>query len=201
MPYPQRSKGVRAWTWRQKLVQRPWRGAASSIEPMTTSPGVALSTVCWALPHKLLIKKMTYRLAHSNLMGSVFQFRVLFPENSSFCQVDRRQLNSTDIWSLNQYIAGSCGSLFESHSTVFSCMCSSSSAQKWDPCLPQYLPCTSFCFFRSHHLHGCGMIPFSVMLSSVHALSTITGVFYLRRVVWILRWDLYCPDWSCISQL
>lgn len=168
---------------------------------MTPSPGVALSTVRWALPHKLLIKKMAYRLAHSNLMGTVFQFRVLFPENSSFCQVDRRQLNSTNIWSLSQYIAGSCGSFFESHCTVFSCMCSSSSAQTWDPWLPS--TCHAQAFVSSGVTISMGVAWFLSQWCwvPVHVLSTTTGVFYFRRVVWILTWDLYCPDWFCISQL
>jgi hypothetical protein len=47
-----------AGTWRQELVQRLWRGAADwltsmacsawfLIEPRTTSPGLALSTIGW----------------------------------------------------------------------------------------------------------------------------------------------------------
>lgn len=40
-------------TWRQKLMQRLWWGAASCpalIKPKTTSPGMAPPTMGWALP-------------------------------------------------------------------------------------------------------------------------------------------------------
>ena len=62
----------RAGTWRQELMQKPWRGAAYWLAPhglfsllsyrtRTTSPGVAPPTMGWALPCQSLIKKMFYR--------------------------------------------------------------------------------------------------------------------------------------------
>jgi hypothetical protein len=62
----------RAGTWKQELMQRPWRGAAYwvaslgflsllFIEPRTTSLGMAPPTMGWALSHQSLIKKMSYR--------------------------------------------------------------------------------------------------------------------------------------------
>jgi hypothetical protein len=60
---------VRKGTWRQELMQRPWRGDASwlaphgllscfLIEPRTTNPGMAPSRMGWALSPQSLIKKM-----------------------------------------------------------------------------------------------------------------------------------------------
>jgi hypothetical protein len=53
----------RAGTWRQELMQRPWRVcllACFLIEPRTTSPGMAPPTMGWALLPGLLIEKMPY---------------------------------------------------------------------------------------------------------------------------------------------
>jgi hypothetical protein len=63
----------RAGTWRQELMQRPWRGAAYwvaslgmlslfSYRTQDHQPGMALLTVDWAHPHLSLIdEKMLYR--------------------------------------------------------------------------------------------------------------------------------------------
>jgi hypothetical protein len=55
----------RAGTWRQELMQRPWRvlltgflplacSACFLIEPRTTSPWMAPPTMGWILPHILI---------------------------------------------------------------------------------------------------------------------------------------------------
>jgi hypothetical protein len=65
---------TKAGTWRQELMQRPWRNAAYwlaphgllillSTKPRTTSPGVVPPTMDWALPHQSLIKKIINKLA------------------------------------------------------------------------------------------------------------------------------------------
>jgi hypothetical protein len=63
--------GTQAGTWRQELMQRPWRVLLTGlllmtcstcflIEPRTTCLGVAPPTVGWALHHLSLVKKMPY---------------------------------------------------------------------------------------------------------------------------------------------
>jgi hypothetical protein len=66
------SKG--AGSWRQELMQRPWRNAAYWLTPhrllsllsqrtQDHQPRVVLLIMGWALPHQSLIKKMLYRVA------------------------------------------------------------------------------------------------------------------------------------------
>ena len=76
------TKGSQDWnshrvgTWRQELMQRPWRNAAYWLTPhrllsllsqrtQDHQPRVVLLIMGWALPHRLLIKKMPYKLAYS----------------------------------------------------------------------------------------------------------------------------------------
>jgi hypothetical protein len=65
-----------AETWKQELMQRPWRDGAYWLAPMacsaffliesrTTCPGIAPPTMGWALPNQSPIKKMPYRLYSS----------------------------------------------------------------------------------------------------------------------------------------
>jgi hypothetical protein len=58
----------RAGTWRQELMQKPWRGAAYYLAPRslfslfsyrTASPGILLPTMGWVLPHQSLSKRMS----------------------------------------------------------------------------------------------------------------------------------------------
>jgi hypothetical protein len=86
----------RAGTWRQELMQRPWRvlltgllplacSACCLIEPKTTSPGMAPPTLGWALPPWSLIEEMPYSWIswrHFLKGGSCLC------DNSSLCQVD-----------------------------------------------------------------------------------------------------------------
>ena len=69
----------RAGTWRQDLMQRPWRGllpgllimicsVCSLTQPRTTSLGMQPHTMAWVLTHQSLIKKMSYRLAYSPIL-------------------------------------------------------------------------------------------------------------------------------------
>ena len=46
--------------------------ACFSIEPRITSPGVAPSTMAWALPHQSLTKSVPYRLAYSPILWRHF---------------------------------------------------------------------------------------------------------------------------------
>jgi len=66
------SKAVRAGTWKQGLIQRPWSSDASWLVPhglpacslfyrtQDHSPGITLPTIGWALPHQSAIKKIPY---------------------------------------------------------------------------------------------------------------------------------------------
>ena len=69
----------RAGSWRQELMQRPWKDAAYWIVPYAcsvcflavlraTSPRTAPPTMSWACPYQSLIKKMPYRLAYSPIL-------------------------------------------------------------------------------------------------------------------------------------
>jgi hypothetical protein len=55
----------RAGTWRQKLMHRPWRGAAywlvqlAFLQTPPISPGVVLPTMGWVLSHQSLRKCLT----------------------------------------------------------------------------------------------------------------------------------------------
>ena len=66
----------RAGTWRQELMQRPWRvlltgllimacSACFLIESSTSSPEMAPPTKGWVLLHQSLIKNMTCRFVYS----------------------------------------------------------------------------------------------------------------------------------------
>jgi len=61
-PSSEGGNSPRAGTWRQELMLRPWRDLLPGLlymdcsamylrESRTTSPGVAPSTMGWALPH------------------------------------------------------------------------------------------------------------------------------------------------------
>ena len=75
----QNRNSSRAGNWRQELIQQPWKGAAYWLAPhgllsllliklRTTSPGMALPTMDWAL-NQSLIKKMPYKdCVQPNLM-------------------------------------------------------------------------------------------------------------------------------------
>lgn len=69
---------IEAWTWRQKLKQRSWKGVIYYISPhgllfllsFTTQnclPRDRLPTVGRALPQKSFIKKMFHRLAYKTI--------------------------------------------------------------------------------------------------------------------------------------
>ena len=72
----------RAGTWRQDLIQRPWRGAAYwlalplhpacsdcyLIELRTTSPGMIPPKMGLAFPHQSLIKTILYEFACSPVL-------------------------------------------------------------------------------------------------------------------------------------
>jgi hypothetical protein len=72
MDYNFRFINVLSSSWRQELMQRPWRGAAywltphdlvslpGSVKPRATSPEVTPPTMGWTLPHQSLIKKVPY---------------------------------------------------------------------------------------------------------------------------------------------
>jgi hypothetical protein len=94
-------------TWRQELMQRPWRSAAYwialmacsacfLIEPRTTSLGMAPPTMGIPHgPHQSLIKKMPNKLAYSLILWRQFLNRSsFFSDDSTLCQVNR-QLAST----------------------------------------------------------------------------------------------------------
>jgi hypothetical protein len=97
-------RAVRAGTQGRKLEVRAeaeareeWCWLACSayfiIEPRTTCPGVTLCTVSWALPCQSWIKKMHYRLAYRQSSRGYFFIsprKFLSPENSSLCQVDKK---------------------------------------------------------------------------------------------------------------
>jgi hypothetical protein len=66
--------GIRAGTWRQELMQRPWRALLTGlflmacstcflIEPNTTGPGMIPPTIDWALPQKLVKKGLPVALS------------------------------------------------------------------------------------------------------------------------------------------
>lgn len=65
-----------AGTWSQMLMQRPWMGAVYCLVPhvllnlsfsntQDLQPGMAPSTVNWALPHQSSIKNLSHGLGHS----------------------------------------------------------------------------------------------------------------------------------------
>ena len=69
----------RAESWRQELMQKPWRGASYWLVPYgllslfshrsrTTSPGMAPLIMDRALSHQLLIKNMPYRPVYSPIL-------------------------------------------------------------------------------------------------------------------------------------
>ena len=81
------SKAVRAGTWKQELMQRPWREAAywlafhgllSLLSNRTQGHQLRGSTTrkAQALPQQTLIKKMTYRFAYSLILGGIFLVEV-----------------------------------------------------------------------------------------------------------------------------
>jgi hypothetical protein len=102
----------RAGTWRQELMQRPWRGAASCL-----SPHVFLSLLSYrtqdhqprdgttynslARPPSIT-KKILYKLSSSQILWRHFLSRGFLPFSpfaSSLCQVDTK-LASTRVFTL-----------------------------------------------------------------------------------------------------
>jgi hypothetical protein len=101
----------RAGTWRQELMQRPWRGATTGsiplacsacflIEPRNTSPGMAPPTIDWTFtPAPLVIEQMpsSWISWRHFLSGSSF-----LCDKSNLCQVDTQnqpvQRLMTTIW-------------------------------------------------------------------------------------------------------
>jgi hypothetical protein len=89
----------RAGTWRQELMQWPWKvlftgllplacSACFLIEPKTTSPGMAPHTMSWALPSWSLIeKKMPYSWISQRHFPEGGSFLC---HNCSFFQVDKQ---------------------------------------------------------------------------------------------------------------
>lgn len=80
----------REGTWSQELLQKPWRvlltdllpmacSACFLMEPRITSPGMAPTTMSWALPHQSPVKKLPYSLllwGHSHSWGSSSQMNL-----------------------------------------------------------------------------------------------------------------------------
>jgi hypothetical protein len=86
---------------KQKLMQRPWRGAACwlvphgfLIEPRTTSPGVTSLTIGWALllPNWPLVEKMPYSLSWGHFLNKSSSL------SDDLCQVDTGLASITDPW-------------------------------------------------------------------------------------------------------
>ena len=101
----------RAGSWRQELMQRPWRSVAYwlalhnllswlFIHPRTASLGrVAITTKSWTLFHQSLIKKMPYRLVYSPILWKTFSQLRLLSDDSSLCQVDIKLVSTlTQKW-------------------------------------------------------------------------------------------------------
>jgi hypothetical protein len=90
----------RAGTWRQELMQTPWRDAAYwlasrglhhvacsacfFIEPRTTCPGMGPLTIGWAFPCWSLIEKKFYSWI---LWRHLFNWGSFLSGDSSLCQV------------------------------------------------------------------------------------------------------------------
>ena len=62
------------------------------IEPRTTSPGVSLPTMSWALPLQSLIKKMSHRLVCSPILWRHLLLEVSSSQTAQWCQI------STNLW-------------------------------------------------------------------------------------------------------
>ena len=88
-----------AGTWGQELMHRPWRGVAYwlaphgcsacfLIEPRTTSPGMTVPTMGWALPHQSLIRKCPICLPSACILWSHFlSWGSRLSDDSSLCHV------------------------------------------------------------------------------------------------------------------
>ena len=57
--------------------------------PGTSSPGIALLTVSWTLPHQSLIKKILYRLSTGQSDGAFPQLRFPLTKWVQLCQVEQ----------------------------------------------------------------------------------------------------------------
>ena len=97
------SKELGAGTWRQELMQRPWRVLLTALlhmtwlscfltEPRTSSPGMAPPTIDQAVPHQSL---MFYRLACSGVLWRHFlSWGSLLSDDSSLFQVNINAVSS-----------------------------------------------------------------------------------------------------------
>lgn len=100
--FPWRGKGLFKFTSLREpeLQQRPCKAATFWLVPhslpslfsyrtRTTSTGVALPLVTWALTHQSPIKKMHHRIAHNPVWWDIFSRRSLSQDDSIWGQVDR----------------------------------------------------------------------------------------------------------------
>jgi hypothetical protein len=93
----------------EELMQRAWKvmlndlvliacSACFLIEPRTTSSGMAIPTMGWALPCQSLVKKMPYRLAYGPVLWRQFLKGGSFlSDDLSLCQVDIKPTNKEGI--------------------------------------------------------------------------------------------------------
>jgi hypothetical protein len=98
-------KSNRAGTWRQELMQRPWRGAAYWLAPHLLLNLLSYRTQDHLprsgpthnhTPHRSLVKKMPY----SQILGRHFLNWGFLPSNGfSLCQVDIKPSNTGKIGS------------------------------------------------------------------------------------------------------
>ena len=90
----QDGKSNRTGSWRQELMQMPWRGAAYwlplrfLIEPRMTRQGMASPTTGWALCNQSRIKCSTGLSYSLTLRRHFLNYHSFLSDDSSLCQVD-----------------------------------------------------------------------------------------------------------------
>lgn len=93
------SEGEGGRTLGRNWNRPPWRSAVPDLllmarsvcfflEPRTTSPGKAPSTMGWVFLHQSSLKKMSHGFAYMFYRGIFSKF--LFSEDTSLCQVDKK---------------------------------------------------------------------------------------------------------------